>query len=284
MPIMPAFSMCLLAFLLAQDPSEKSADSVLVRGWLKVSQDHATDYDIAPADAPDKKFRLLPQPVFRHAQPTRGNDIGAVYLWVDADDRPVVVGTVFAWAVNEKVRNVTHEFHSLADMPLKVRWREKEYWSPKTPGLEWKPIPDAPKPADSKVTRSRQIREQVRRFTANSLDPKDSRWELRLITQPIHQFEIPEPKQTQAGALFAFCQGTDPELFVAIESRRSDDGFRWHYACASFTDFRLQVRLDGKDVWSIGRYVLGRTDVPHWVQSMIPRMSLPEDAADGVKK
>jgi hypothetical protein len=273
-----ALAPALLLFVLAQSPDGSADDSALVKAWLKVSRDQAETYIVCSTAASDQSFRLLPQAVFRHAQPARGNDIGAVFVWVDNENRPVAIGDIFAWSVgDDAARHVTHEFHSLADSALLVRFGEREFWKPKSAGLDWKPIPDAPVPAETKAARLRQSRELARRFSANSIDKAGGRWELRLVPQPVHQFDIAQPRTTQSGALFAFCQGTDPEMWIAIESRRTDGGYRWHSACAAFTDHALQVRLDDRPMWSCEPYRHGAIDEPHWVQTLFTNFSLPDE-------
>ena len=64
--------------------------------------------------------------------------------------------------------------------------------------------------------------------------------------------------------MFAFCQGTDPEIILAIEARCTADGFRWHYGCAAFSDYRLHVRLDGAEVWTPPRGPADGRKNPHW--------------------
>ena len=51
---------------------------------------------------------------------------------------------------------------------------------------------------------------------------------LRLLTQPIYKYETAD----SGGALFAFVEGTDPEVFLMIEARTVDAGSVWHYALA----------------------------------------------------
>ncbi|MDB5348464.1 MAG: hypothetical protein JWP89_6841 [Schlesneria sp.] len=272
---MPALPRCLAKSLLlvctalslaslnvvAQDVAPQDSD--LVRRWLSVSLKHAQDYDIRPKDKPDERFTMLPQAVFRHSQPVRGDDIGAVYLWVDSNARPAAIGTTFAYTIEADRRRIVHEFHSLADGPLTADWRGKTQWLTKGAGLEWKPLPKAPVADANLATRTRQIRDIARRFSANSIDEKDGRWELRLVTKPIHQFVIEKPDSVWCGSLFLFCQGTDPELILAIEAKKQDNGYFWHYGAASFTDYGLSLRLDDLEVWTAGPRSTG-ADRLHW--------------------
>jgi hypothetical protein len=48
------------------------------------------------------------------------------------------------------------------------------------------------------------------------------------------------------GALFALAQGTDPEAFLLLRVQAS----RWEFAVARFTDLRLRVLLQGREVFS----------------------------------
>ena len=78
------------------------------------------------------------------------------------------------------------------------------------------------------------------------------------------------------GALFALCQGTDVEIVLAIEARRTAQGYRWHYGCGDFSDYRLFVRLDDDEVWSSpGTHLPG----VKWAQH-VNRIKLPQDGPE----
>jgi hypothetical protein len=243
----------------------RGQDAQRVSAWLKVSQDHAADYRLALVDKPDSPLKLLPQAVFRHSQPVRGDDIGAVYLWVDEVGAPAALGTVFAYSYGGPgERWVAHEFHSLAAAPLVGQWRGAAAWSPAEPGVEWKEVPKAPVASESATARLRQMREIGRRLTAHSADASDSRWELRLITQPVHQYTIKDGGDTIGGGVFLFCQGTDPEVILLLEARQVAGRSTWFYALAPFTDYGLSVSLDGQEVWSLARGHRPTRTSPHW--------------------
>ena len=271
----------LLALMLScasQVQPKDDAEAELRKAWLKVCTQHAMDYRICPTGKPKEEFKFIATPIFRHAQPARGaGDIGGVWLWVQADGRPGVVGTVFAFNAGEGYRWVAHEFHSLADEPLTAVWREREQWVPARAGLDWKPIPNAPAPADSPEQRLRQIRSLSERFKAHSIDFRGGRWELRLIPKPVYRYELKKPDAVLDGALLAICQGTDPEIFLAIEARKAGDGYRWHYACAAFSDYELRAQLDDTEVWAPPKGTPNSRREPHWWYGFIERTRLPEE-------
>jgi hypothetical protein len=189
------------------------------------------------------------------------------------------VGTVFAYsggAGGDGYRHVAHEFHSLSEEPFVATWRDKKQWSPKKPGLEWKPIPGAPKPADSPAQRLRQMGELARQFHGHEVDFRGGRWELRLVPKPVYRYELKKTEAVEDGALFVFCQGTDPEIFLGIEARRTQAGYQWHYACAAFSDYELHMRHQETELWNPPRETYDNRTAPHWWNGVIERTRLPE--------
>ncbi len=268
----------------AVKPGEKEfrgQDAQRVAAWLQVSRDHAADYRLAKRDQPEQPLKLLPQAVFRHSQPVRGDDIGAVYLWVDDAGAPAALGTVFAYSTGKPgERWVAHEFHSLATTPLVGEFRGAEAWSPAEPGVKWTPVPEGPAVAKGAPARLRQMREIGRRFGAHSTDASDNRWELRLLGQPIYQYTAKDADEKTGGGVFLFCQGTDPELILLLEARPARGKLAWHYAVAPFTDFALVVQFDGKEVWSLAKGHLPTRATAHWWNGRVESKTLSaEDEA-----
>ena len=245
----------------------------LVRDWVQVCSTRAKAYEIYRTDKADAKFELLPEPIFYHNQPVRGNDIGALYVWVQEGGRPGVVGAIFGFSTSAKdgSRTVFHEMHSLAAVPVTAVWRGQT--ESIRAALQWKPLPDAPLPADTPEQRLRQARWLSRQFRGHSIDRRNRRWELRLISRPLYHYEIENDDSILAGALFAFCQGTDTEIVLWMEARHTAEGYRWHYACADFSDYGLYLRLDETDAWSSpGSFMSGLK----WTSKSY-RVRLPED-------
>jgi hypothetical protein len=110
-------------------------------------------------------------------------------------------------------------------------------------------MPDAPAPADKPAGRDRQARRLAERFSAELVDRKSERFRLRLLTTPLYRHDTIDSPLSLGGALFAFCQQTDPELLLLIEARKSGAGYRWEYAVAGFSDMDLYLQLDGHEVW-----------------------------------
>jgi hypothetical protein len=175
---------------------------------------------------------------------------GAIFLWLDDDGRPEAAAQVF------EVRNSgapdglwIHEFVSLAPTPLNGEGPGSRTWSPRTPGVELRPVPDAPRPASTPAQRERQMRALARDFHATDNFHEKSWTELRLLPTPVARYG--EAGSALAdGALFAFVTGTDPEAFLFLEVGPGKDGPVWQYAFAPMTCWELKGSHKGQAVWS----------------------------------
>ena len=89
----------------------------------------------------------------------------AIFLWTGEYGRPSAAIQVFLIKnANEPQGLWIHEFTSLAPTTLKAVRSGQSWWAPSTPGLEFKPLPDAPKPAESPAQRARQMRASAEGF------------------------------------------------------------------------------------------------------------------------
>jgi hypothetical protein len=217
--------------------------------WLhKEYLNDASAYRFFLDEAQRQQLDLRREPVMRWT--SSGDYNGEVYVWTHRG-AAVVVGCIFSGPGRNATRHIMHEFHSLASTPLHSGERGGSGWLPQEPGIKLEPVPDAPEPARNRALRLTQMRDLARRFTAQ-VDREGSKWEMRVLSQPIYRYEISdESSPVVDGAVFAFVwtAGTDPEALIAIEARRTDQGVRWHYAPARFTNREAWVQYQGKQVW-----------------------------------
>jgi hypothetical protein len=199
---------------------------------------------------PDKRQSLVlrREPVMRW---TSGGDYnGEVYVWTH-QGTAAVMGCIFSGPRGKNGRSIMHEFHSLVPNPLSAGERGGSGWLPQEPGIQLEPLPDAPEPARIPTLRLTQMRDLARRFTAQ-VERENARWEMRLLPQPIYRYAIADENGPVVdGAIFAFVwtAGTDPELLLVIEARRTNQETRWHYAPARFTNHEAWLKYQDKEVW-----------------------------------
>lgn len=229
-------------------PDTKTVQKQISDYWIGQSRKHAETYSIAPTDSPGDEFKLYKHPVFQHIQTVRGNDIGAVHIWLDKMNRPAVLGTVFGWTTSNTTRMLFNELHSLSDVPVSANQAGRALWQSETPGTKWAAVPNAPTPKSSPRLRRIQAKAIAKKFTSHTIDRKKERFELRRVPSPIYEYDLANDK-TRGGAVFVFCTSTDIETVIWLEVRNSEGQPRWEFTCAKFTDYEPHIQYAKRDVW-----------------------------------
>jgi hypothetical protein len=87
-----------------------------------------------------------------------------------------------------------------------------------------------------------------------------SHYELRLLARPLYRYGSADGKVLD-GTLWAFVQGTNPEVLLLVESRSGRDiTLRWNYAFAAMTSYPAEAKHKGKSVWKVGRQPIPTPD------------------------
>jgi hypothetical protein len=173
----------------------------------------------------------------------------AVFFWM-ADARPVAISSI----VSYPQLGLYQEFQSLAFGPLTAERGGKKIWEPTQQGIDFTPLPNAPPPAASEAKRLIQMKSLAGRFRAEVIKgqptfPEGSVWQLRLLPRPLMRYGSSE-HLARDGAVFAFCQDTDPDAFVMLEARGEGDDLTWHYAMGPLTIREAKGWYDDQLVWS----------------------------------
>jgi hypothetical protein len=74
---------------------------------------------------------------------------------------------------------------------------------------------------------------------------------LELHTDDAASYESSDPDVVD-GALFTMVSsaGTDPEIILMLEARKSESGSQWVFGAARFSDMNLWLNHKNKEVWS----------------------------------
>jgi hypothetical protein len=211
----------------------------------KVYRQDADQYAFSLDDQHDQPLHLVEQPVLRWFNDDDWS--GDVFVWAHGG-RPVVIGCLLSGPEGDSHRIFFHEFHLLSEQPIApADLQTHRRWQPKA-GLARQPAPGAPPPGATAAARLAQMRAMSREFTAHM--EADGVWELRLLPQPIYRYGD-EQGDVADGALFAYVwtKGTDPEVLLLLESRKTAQGQAWHYAPVRFSNREVWLRRDGVEVW-----------------------------------
>lgn len=254
-----------------QEQTEKAQadeDKAAAAARLDYMKRSAAVYRVTLADKDKTEIKLIEEPVLRWTNPVSNVPDGALFLWIGPNGRPELAAQVFIAAGTKDLW--LHEFQSLSAGRFTVARGDEVPWHPQKPGVELKPVDDAPPPAESAVQRLTQMRAIAQKFQADDDFEGKSRWELRLMAKPLQRYGKPSTEVLD-GALFAFVHGTDPEVFVMIEARGAPGKYRWHYGLAPMTAYAVKVSSKGNEIWSSPQQKgPSRPDEPYFILKYVP--------------
>jgi hypothetical protein len=236
----------MLSLLVGVDPAPTKANADLERTR---QQAVAT---LAPAKArqltvflrgeqDSKPAVLTDKPLLRWSNATAGSVYGEVFVW-SMEGRPVAIASIYSWY--EPYQTSTVEIVSLSESGVGAKEKTQSLWQAPAGEVIFHPIPTAPRPANSRPARLTQMREIAARFAAELADIRSGEQvtrQLRLLNQPAHRFAS-DQQGILDGALFAFVEGTDPEVWIQLEVYQDKGEPRWRYAAVRMNAGAMRLR------------------------------------------
>lgn len=246
-------SWALLAASQASAPAVADASGD-AQARLKTMIEIAGSYRLRPAGDRFASFPLRPEPVHRFTNTVGETRDGSIFVWTaEESGRPAAAAQVYlrrsdgAWDI---------ELSSLTPTVLTARSTSGHAWTPESGGVEFKPVPDAPKPASTPARRLAQMRAITRDMLADDNHRDLGYQPLRLLTTPFLRYGR-DGCDVIDGALFAYVLTTDPEVYLLLEVHPGPNGPAWFYAFAPSTTMALRAKVKGVEVWNLPRRPTG---------------------------
>ena len=249
-----------LSLLMAQDkPDAKKVEPE----ELRLSRAQVGIFRVKNAET-NEDIERIEHPLLRYTDPAREDSNGTLWAW-GRKGRPVAVLELFK---HSDWNFWVQAFHATDDTPLMVTAPGRPTWTPKSSNLKFQAFASAPVPAETAVARLRRMKEFAQKFSAHEFwDPKNSRFELRLLAQPVHRYDDSE-KGLIDGAIFIIAHGTNPEATLFIEAAKDKDqnaGY-WRFAIGRSSAAELVILYDDKEVYHEPRIPFELpTDNPVWL-------------------
>lgn len=193
------------------------------------------------------RLKLADHPMMRWT--SAGEWSGEVYVWTH-EGRPEVIGCMLSGPADDGGRFVLNELHLVSEKPIApAELRNGNLWTPER-GLASEPLVGAPAPARAAPARLTQMRRIARDCSAYMHFESESK--LRLLPQPLLRYGD-EETDVRDGAIFAYVStvGTDPELLLLFECRRSGQELAWHFAPVRFSTRELWLQYRDREVWRV---------------------------------
>jgi hypothetical protein len=249
---------------IGDEPAEKpNADRE--KAWLQSATRHMRHVELRRVDGDGEVIELIDHPLLSFGDAARMHQRGSFWGW-RATGRPVAF--LELWQNVDQPELWRHSIALSSSERVSLDALVAGRWTPPDTPLETPAITNSPAPGKEEAARLRQIRELARRFTAHEFwDPDNSRFELRLLPQPVHHYSD-SAGGIQDGAVFIFAHDTNPEMVLLIEAQgESAASSHWHYALVPSSSAEVHVELDGKEVWQRPRVpnLVGGPTQPYWL-------------------
>jgi hypothetical protein len=179
-------------------------------------------------------------------------------LWGWGSGRPVAVAELWRGRAEDSPYAASL---TLTGLDLVAFTRDEiSQWKPAKKQVQFSKLADAPSVAAKENVRLRQSKEIARRMEAHEFwDPDNSRFELRLLIQPVHRYSD-SAVEIQDGIMFVFAHGTNPEALLLIEAvGPTIEKSSWQYGLVRTSNAEVHAELDGKEVWMQPRVKGGST-------------------------
>ena len=232
---------------------------------IKEAREHVSQFKAQLlASGREAPIEMLPNPLLTYGDAARNNEAGTLWAW-GKSGRPVAFTELYH---NIGIGNPwVHALTLTSPELIQLKAPTVQSWTPKKSHFALKDVPDSPEVGSQPAARLRQMKEISRRFEAHQFwDPDNSRFELRLLVQPVHRYQDEAAKLTD-GAVFVLAHGTNPEVLLQIEAHAAEQPPRWKYSLVRLGSAEMHVLLDGKEVWTEQRTpgVLGSPIDPYWL-------------------
>src|SRR5688572_1900513 len=132
---------------------------------------------------------LIDRPLLTYGDPARVNENGTLWAFGKVG-RPMAFVELFRGAEGTPRSAVWgHCLTLTAEHRVIMTTPRETPWTPESIQIAPAPIPEAAAPHSKETVRSRQMKELARRFTAHEFwNPENSRFELRLLQQPVLRY------------------------------------------------------------------------------------------------
>jgi len=238
------------SFALGQEGAAREA---AVKSRMALMQATVAGYDFSSDELKaDPSGTFVPKPLLRYSDATRDLMDAKASGLVDAgvwrlgmEGRPTALVVLEIYLSAEGKGTLAHEFVSLSEEKFSLTHPQHSVaWEASGTDLELARITADRPPARSAPLRLTQMRSLAHRFTAKETI-NDNVIKCRLLPQPLTRYES-ETNGILDGAVFAFANGTNPEIGVVLEADKES----WKYGVVRLGAAKATVDLDGREVAS----------------------------------
>ena len=237
-------SLALIVFLLIAANGYAQSDSDYAPQLLHQYFLHEARLFAFEVEGRDSAPVLRPEPLLNWQNAERQGQLGSVFVCTH-EGRPELIISIFTYRGKSGLRH-RHELISMIDSPMKVMHDGERVWRPTAADIAGKETADFGQPDTTPVRRLNQMRTIMRQMEGQLFTEPPSK--LNLLPQPLFRYSS-ESKGILDGAIFAMALGTDPDILILVESRKTPDGTRWFVVPFRSHLLGLELKYRGEMIW-----------------------------------
>lgn len=204
-------------------------------------------------ETPDHKgapVAVVVDPVLRYTDSTRRNTDASLWIF-GAEGRPAAIVGIEHYPNRPRDPKWLFEVASLSTERISLKRGTELNWTARTAGAKFQSLTTMMPIAEQPPARLTQMKALQRRFTAHEQTPVEGRIELRPLIRPLYRYQD-ATEGVIDGVIMSFANGTNPEVLLILEARRSETGAHWQYALVQITGAAVTAELDGEPIWASG--------------------------------
>ena len=241
----------ILAAMVGVALSDEKTDEAYRASQLSRMKSIAEKFEVEAAlGAKPVMAKLSSNPLLKYNDSTRRNHESTLWLWTERE-LPCALMAVEFYPNDPGGPRWLFEIVSLSNSKIGVARGGDWKWQAKQPGVIRKPVPGDLRPAEKPAQRLMQARQIRQRFAAHEKEGTVGRIELRPLSTPLYRY-ADEATGVIDGAVFAFANGTNPEVLLLLEAQNdaATKDVVWTYGFAQMTGAEVYASLDDREVWS----------------------------------
>ena len=241
----------ILAAMVGVALSDEKTDEAYRASQLSRMKSIAEKFEVEAAlGAKPVMAKLSSNPLLKYNDSTRRNHESTLWLWTERE-LPCALMAIEFYPNDPGGPRWLFEIVSLSSSKIGVARGGDWKWQAKQPGVIRKPVPGDLRPAEKPAQRLMQARQIRQRFAAHEKEGTVGRIELRPLSTPLYRY-ADEATGVIDGAVFAFANGTNPEVLLLLEAQNdaATKDVVWTYGFAQMTGAEVYASLDDREVWS----------------------------------
>jgi hypothetical protein len=217
---------------------------------IAAAREHVTKFVLQEVRT-QQPIERVEKPILLYGDATRASEQGSLWAF-GKTGRPAVLVELFRMKDGRGADIWVYGLTRTTETDVRLRLPADSSWSwtPPKSDLAFRPLSGMKMPDATPAGRLRQMKEASRRFSAHEFwELEHSRFELRLLIQPVHRYDDPS-RRILDGAVFVFAHGTNPEVTLFLEALQGKNGAEWQYAVGRSCQAEFHVLQDEKEVHS----------------------------------